>query len=42
VIERAWRDVLAINQHVLTGPVMAEQAGRVRLGLDPKIPSFTW
>ena len=42
LIERAWRDVHAINQHVLTGPVMAEQAGRVRLGLDPRIPSFTW
>lgn len=42
VIERAWRDIQTINQHVLTGPVMAEQAGRVRLGLDPKIPSFLW
>lgn len=42
VIERAWRDVHAINQHVITGPVMAEQAGRVRLGLEPRIPSFTW
>ncbi|MDG2114692.1 MAG: hypothetical protein P8N02_19045 [Actinomycetota bacterium] len=42
VIERAWRDVQAINQHVITGPVMAEQAGRVRLGLEPRIPAFTW
>ena len=42
VIERSWRDVNAVNQHLITGPVMAEQAGRVRLGLDPKIPSFTW
>ena len=42
IIERAWRDVHTVNQHVLTGPVMAEQAGRVRLGLAPKIPSFTW
>jgi len=41
-IQRAWRDVHAINQHVITGPVMGEQAGRVRLGLDPRIPSFTW
>ncbi len=41
-IQRAWRDVNAVNQHVITGPVMGEQAGRVRLGLDPRIPSFTW
>jgi len=41
-IERAWRDVHAIDQHVIVSPLTAEQAGRVRLGLAPNLPSFAW
>lgn len=39
-IERAWRDMTAAAQHVLLGPVVAEQAGRIRMGLEPKVPLF--
>lgn len=41
-IERAWRDIHAIDQHVIVSPLTAEQAGRVRLGLPPRLPSFSW
>lgn len=41
-IERAWRDVHAIDQHVIVSPLTAEQAGRVRLGLAPSLPTFAW
>lgn len=42
IIEAAWRDVHAVNQHVIVSPMMAEQAARVRLGLEPTVPLFSW
>lgn len=39
-IERAMRDLQTVNQHVIVSTVVAEQVGRVRLGLDPTMPFF--
>jgi alkylation response protein AidB-like acyl-CoA dehydrogenase len=38
IIERAWRDVHTITQHVLLAPNRYDIAGRVFLGLDPGVP----
>jgi hypothetical protein len=39
-IERAHRDIYAIMQHVVLQPMWLEDAGRVRLGLQPNHPLF--
>lgn len=39
-IERAQRDICAVLQHVILQPFWLEQAGRVRLGLEPTHPLF--
>jgi indole-3-acetate monooxygenase len=38
VLERCWRDVHTITQHVILSPARYEIAGRVLLGLDPASP----
>jgi alkylation response protein AidB-like acyl-CoA dehydrogenase len=40
-IERAHRDIYAVLQHVALQPFWLEQAGRVRLGLEPTHPLFS-
>ena len=37
-IERCWRDVHTITQHVILGPGRYEVVGRIMLGLDPGSP----
>lgn len=39
-LERAERDLRTILQHVIMQPVWLENAGRVKLGLNPEIPLF--
>ena len=39
-IERAHRDIHAMLQHVITQPLWLEEAGRVKLGLEPTTPMF--
>jgi alkylation response protein AidB-like acyl-CoA dehydrogenase len=39
-IERAHRDIHAVLQHIALQPFWLEQAGRVRLGLEPTHPLF--
>ena len=39
-IERAHRDIHAVCQHIVLQPFWLEQAGRVRLGLEPTHPMF--
>lgn len=39
-IERIHRDIHAVTQHMILGPNWLEEAGRVRLGLDPLNPLF--
>lgn len=39
-IERAHRDIHAVMQHIALQPFWLEQAGRVRLGLEPTHPLF--
>jgi alkylation response protein AidB-like acyl-CoA dehydrogenase len=39
-IERAHRDIHAVMQHLVLQPFWLEQAGRVRLGLEPTHPLF--
>ena len=39
-IERAVRDIQAVNQHIIVSTMVAEQVGRVRLGLEPTVPFF--
>jgi len=39
-IERAHRDIHAVTQHIALQPFWLEQAGRVRLGLEPTHPLF--
>ena len=39
VLERCWRDVHTMTQHVILTPARFEIAGRVLLGLDPAPPS---
>jgi hypothetical protein len=38
VLDRCWRDVHTISQHVILSPARFEVAGRVLLGLDPGGP----
>ncbi len=40
-IERAHRDIYAVTQHIALQPFWLEQAGRVKLGLEPSHPLFT-
>ncbi len=40
-IERAHRDIHAVMQHIALQPFWLEQAGRVRLGLEPTHPLFS-
>ena len=39
-IERTHRDIYAVLQHVVLQPFWLEQAGRVKLGLEPTHPLF--
>ena len=39
-IERAHRDIYAVMQHVILQPLWLEEAGRVKLGLEPENPLF--
>jgi len=38
VLDRCWRDVHTMTQHIVLSPVRYEVAGRVLLGLDPGSP----
>ena len=38
VLERCWRDVHTMTQHIILAPARYEIAGRVLLGLDPGAP----
>ena len=38
VLERCWRDIHTMTQHVILSPARYEIAGRVLLGLDPGSP----
>jgi alkylation response protein AidB-like acyl-CoA dehydrogenase len=38
VLERCWRDVHTMTQHIILAPARFEIAGRVLLGLDPGSP----
>ena len=40
VIERCHRDIHAATQHVVAQPLWLEEAGRVKLGLEPTNPLF--
>lgn len=37
-LERAFRDVHAMTQHIAVHPRILETAGRVRFGLEPEVP----
>ncbi len=39
-LDRLFRDIHTINQHVVVAPKTYEQSGRVLLGLDPGVPLF--
>ncbi len=39
-IERAHRDIHAVMQHIILQPLWLEEAGRVKLGLEPTNPLF--
>ncbi|HLZ73079.1 MAG TPA: acyl-CoA dehydrogenase family protein [Dehalococcoidia bacterium] len=39
-LDRLFRDIHTINQHVIVAPKTYEQSGRVLLGLDPGVPFF--
>jgi alkylation response protein AidB-like acyl-CoA dehydrogenase len=39
-LDRCQRDIWVIEQHMILQPTWAEQAGRVRLGLEPTHPMF--
>ncbi|HEY5170457.1 MAG TPA: hypothetical protein VIK54_01900, partial [Acidimicrobiia bacterium] len=38
VLDRCWRDVHTMTQHIILSPARFEIAGRVLLGLDPGSP----
>ncbi len=38
VLERCWRDLHTMTQHIILSPARYEIAGRVLLGLDPASP----
>jgi alkylation response protein AidB-like acyl-CoA dehydrogenase len=38
VLERCWRDLHTMTQHIIQSPGRYEIAGRVLLGLDPASP----
>ena len=38
VLERCWRDVHTMTQHLILSPARYEIAGRVLLGLEPGAP----
>jgi alkylation response protein AidB-like acyl-CoA dehydrogenase len=38
VLERCWRDLHTMTQHIILSPARYEIAGRVLLGLDPGSP----
>ena len=38
VLERCWRDVHTMTQHIILSPAKFEIAGRVLMGLDPGSP----
>jgi alkylation response protein AidB-like acyl-CoA dehydrogenase len=40
-LERAHRDIHAVAQHISLAPMWREEAGRVRLGLEPNTPLFS-
>lgn len=40
ILERGHRDIHAAMQHVIIQPVWLEQAGRVKLGLEPSNPLY--
>jgi alkylation response protein AidB-like acyl-CoA dehydrogenase len=40
LVERAFRDVHAITQHIAVHPWVLDAAGRVRFGLEPESPIF--
>lgn len=40
-IERAHRDIHAVMQHIVLQPMWLEEAGRVKLGLEPVSPLFS-
>jgi alkylation response protein AidB-like acyl-CoA dehydrogenase len=40
-VERAHRDIHAVLKHIVIQPFWLEQAGRVRLGLEPDHPLFS-
>lgn len=39
-LDRCQRDIWVMGQHIILQPIWGEQAGRVRLGLDPTQPLF--
>ena len=38
VLDRCWRDVHTMTQHIILSPARFEIAGRVLMGLDPASP----
>ncbi len=40
LLERCHRDIWTMSQHIILSAAWAEQAGRVRLGLEPSQPLF--
>jgi indole-3-acetate monooxygenase len=38
VLDRCWRDVHTMTQHIVLSPARFEIAGRVLMGLDPQSP----
>ncbi len=38
VLDRCWRDVHTMTQHVVLSPARFEIAGRVLMGLEPESP----